>query len=119
MRIKLDENLPTELIEELGAMGHDVEHVHGEQLSGHPDPEVWTAAQQEQRLLITQDIAFGDARMFRPGQHAGFVLVRLKRPGRGALLTKVSRVFAFEAVESWSGCFVVVSDSKIRVRRPE
>jgi hypothetical protein len=119
MRIKLDENLPTELVEALGAMGHDVEHVHGERLSGHPDPEVWAAAQREQRLLITQDIAFGDARMFRPRQHAGFVLVRLKRPGRGALLTKVSRVFASEDVESWAGCFVVLSDSKIRVRRPE
>lgn len=119
MRIKLDENLPLELIAELGAMGHDVEHVHGEQLSGRPDPEVWQAAQVEQRLLITQDIAFGDARMFTPGQHAGFVLVRLKRPGRGALLTKVSRIFASEDVESWAGCFVVLSDSKVRVRRPE
>jgi Uncharacterized protein conserved in bacteria len=119
MRIKLDENLPTELIAELGAMGHDVEHVHTEQLSGRPDPEVWRAAQAEQRLLITQDIAFGDARMFTPGQHFGFVLVRLKRPGRGALLTKVSRIFASEDVESWPGCFVVLSDSKVRVRRPE
>jgi len=119
MRIKLDENLPTELIDALGAMGHEVEDVYGEQLSGHIDPEVWEASQREQRLLITQDIAFGDARMFRPGQHAGFVLVRLKRPGRGALLLKLSQVFASENVESWSGCFVVVSDSKIRVRRPE
>lgn len=119
MRIKLDENLPLELIAELGALGHDVEHVYGEQLSGHPDPEVWRAAQSEKRLLITQDIGFGDARMFTPGQHAGFVLVRLKRPGRGALMTKVRSVFASEDVDSWAGCFVVLSDSKIRVRRPE
>jgi len=118
MRIKLDENLPMELVSELGAMGHDVEHVHGEHLSGHPDPDVWDAAQREQRLLITQDIAFGDARMFTPGQHAGFILVRLKRPGRGALMAKVSQVFASEDVESWMGCFVVLSDSKVRVRRP-
>jgi len=119
MRIKLDENLPIELVAELGAMGHDVEHVHGEQLTGHPDPEVWQAAQLEQRLLITQDIAFGDARMFTPGQHAGFVLVRLKRPGRGALLTKLTTIFTSEDVATWVGCFVVLSDSKVRVRRPD
>jgi hypothetical protein len=119
MRIKLDENLPIEPVAQLGAQGHDVEYVYGEQLSGQPDPEVWRAAQNEKRLLITQDIGFGDARMFTPGQHAGFVLVRLKRPGRGALMAKVRGVFASEDVESWAGCFVVLSDSKIRVRRPD
>jgi predicted nuclease of predicted toxin-antitoxin system len=118
MRIKLDENLPLELIAQLGVLGHDVEHVHGENLSGRPDPDVWQAAQAEERLLITQDIAFGDARMFTPGQHAGFVLVRLKRPGRGALMRKVRNTFASEDVASWTGCFVVLSDSKVRVRRP-
>jgi predicted nuclease of predicted toxin-antitoxin system len=118
MRIKLDENLPLELITQLGVLGHDVEHVHTENLSGRPDPDVWQAAQEEQRLLITQDIAFGDARMFTPGQHAGFVLVRLKKPGRGALMRKVRNIFASENVESWTGCFVVLSDSKVRVRRP-
>ena len=66
MRIKLDENLPIELVAQLGAQGHDVEDVYGEQLSGQPDPEVWRAAQNEKRLLITQDIGFGDARMFTP-----------------------------------------------------
>ncbi|HYM59361.1 MAG TPA: DUF5615 family PIN-like protein [Thermoanaerobaculia bacterium] len=119
MRIKLDENLPTELIEELGVFGHDIEHVYGEHLSGRPDPDVWNAAQAERRLLMTQDIAFGDARMFTPGAHAGFVLIRLKRPGRGALIAKVRAVFASEDVESWQGCFVVLSDSKVRVRRPD
>ena len=40
-------------------------------------------------MLITQDIRFGDTAMFTPGEHAGFVLVRLKRPGRRALLAKI------------------------------
>ncbi len=119
MRIKLDENMPIELIGELEMLGHDVEHVHDEQLSGHPDPDVWRAAQDEERMLITQDIGFGDARMFTPGAHSGFVLVRLKRPGRRALMAKVLTVFTAEHVESWSGCFIVLSDSKLRVRRPE
>lgn len=117
MRIKLDENLPVELVPELTALGHDVEHVYGENLSGRPDPDVWRAAQAENRMLITQDIRFGDTAMFSPGEHAGFVLVRLKRPGRVALITKVVAIFSSEPVESWSGAFVVLSDSKLRVRR--
>jgi len=118
MRILLDENLPTDLVAELRALGHDVEDVYSTRLSGHPDPDVWRAAQAEQRLLITQDIRFADARMLTPGAHAGFVLVRLKRPGLRALIAKVLTVFASEDVETWSGCLVVLSDSKLRVRRP-
>jgi predicted nuclease of predicted toxin-antitoxin system len=117
MRIKLDQNLPAELMNGLGNLGHDVEHVYSEGLAGSPDLDVWRAAQAEQRLLITQDIGFGDERMFRPGTHSGLVLVRLKRPGRRAVASKVLAVFEVEDVGSWVGCFVVVSDSKLRVRR--
>ena len=117
MRIKLDENLPIELVAELTELGYDVEHVHDENLSGHPDADVWRVAQEEGRMLITQDIRFGDTAMFTPGEHAGFVLVRLKRPGRRALLTKILAIFSSEPVESWAGAFVVLSDSKLRVRR--
>jgi hypothetical protein len=79
---------------------------------------VRAVAQAEKRLLITQDIRFADAREFLPGHHAGFVLVRLKRPGLRAILEKVQSAFESEDVESWQGCFVVLSDSKLRVRRP-
>jgi predicted nuclease of predicted toxin-antitoxin system len=119
MRILLDENLPADLVDALRALGHDVEHVYSRNLSGHPDPDVRAVAQAENRLLITQDIRFADAREFLPGQHAGFILVRLKRPGLRAILEKVRSAFEREDAESWHGCFVVIGDSKLRVRRPE
>jgi predicted nuclease of predicted toxin-antitoxin system len=119
MRILLDENLPADLVDVLRALGHDVEHVYSKNLSGHPDPDVRAVAQSENRLLITQDIRFADAREFLPGQHAGFLLVRLKRPGLRAIMEKLRSVLEREDVESWQGCFIVLSDSKLRVRRPE
>ena len=117
MRILLDENLPAELAEMLRALGHDVDDIPAKGLAGHPDHEVWALAQSAGRLLITQDIRFGDARMFTPGEHAGFVLVRLKRYGRRALIAKLQEVFAGHEIESWAGCLVVVGESKVRVRR--
>lgn len=118
MRLKLDQNLPSELIDDLRRLGHDVEHVYTEGLGGHADTDVWSAAESEGRLLMTQDIGFPDARLFRPGEHAGFILIRMKQPGRQAVAAKVRAVFATEDVESWRGCIVVISDSKVRVRRP-
>jgi hypothetical protein len=37
MRFKLDENLPTEILEDLRVMGHNAESVVGEGLGGSPD----------------------------------------------------------------------------------
>jgi predicted nuclease of predicted toxin-antitoxin system len=117
MRILLDENLPADLTGILRALGHDVEHVYSKALSGRPDPDVRALAEREQRMLITQDIRFADARRFTPGAHAGFVLVRLKQEGLRAILSKLESVFRTEDVESWRGCFVVIGEEKVRVRR--
>jgi predicted nuclease of predicted toxin-antitoxin system len=119
MRILLDENLPTDLIEALRRLGHDVEHVCSLNLSGHPDPDVRALAESENRLLITQDIRFADIRTFMPGTHAGFVFVRLKKAGLRAIIARLRTVLQTEDVESWRGCFVVIGESKLRVRRPK
>jgi len=45
------------------------------------------------------------------------VLVRLHSPSRLRLVERLEEVFQAEAVSEWAGCFVVVTDQKIRVRR--
>jgi len=117
MRIKLDENLPTCLVADLGPLGHDVDTTHSERLDGLPDAAVWDAAQKTRRFLITQDLDFSDARRFVPGTHCGLLLVRMGAPGREALAARVRELFQIEAVESWVGCIVVATEIKLRIRR--
>lgn len=118
MRIKLDENLPATLAEELRKLGYDTHTVHDEGLAGSIDPDIWAAAQSEGRFLITQDLDFSDSRQFVPGTHAGILLVRLRSPGRVALTQTVTRLFATEDVVGWDGCFVVATERKLRVHKP-
>jgi len=118
VKIKLDENLPDRLVAVLTGLGHNVDTVRTEQLTGRADPDVWSAAQAAQRFLITQDLDFSDVRRYTPGTHAGLLLVRLTRPGRNALFERVSTVFQTEKVDHWTGCLVVATEQKIRVRRP-
>jgi hypothetical protein len=40
-------------------------------LTGRADAEIWRQCQLEDRLLMTQDLDFSDARKFEPGSHAG------------------------------------------------
>jgi predicted nuclease of predicted toxin-antitoxin system len=58
MRLKLDENLPTILVEDLVELGHDVDTAMSEGLAGHEDSEVWSGAQAAGRMLLTQDLDF-------------------------------------------------------------
>lgn len=118
MKVKLDENLPARLVRALGDLGHNTDTVPQEGLGGRDDTTVWEAAQTAGRFFITQDLNFADIRRFLPGSHRGLLLVRLRDPGRNALVQRVRALFQTEAVESWQGCFVVVTDHKIRVRHP-
>lgn len=119
MKIKLDENLPATLVDLLAALGHDVDTVAMEHLNGRPDPEIWQAAQREKRFLITQDLDFSDIRQFKPGSHCGLLLVRLAKPGRKALTTRIHQLFQTEATATWRGCFVVATEVKLRIHRPQ
>jgi predicted nuclease of predicted toxin-antitoxin system len=118
VRIKLDENIPIRLAPVLSGLGHDVDTVSGEKLTGRADPQVWAASQNSARFLITQDLDFSDIRQFTPGQHWGLLLVRFRDPGREAIFRRLCEVFRSEDLERWGRCFVVVTERKIRVRRP-
>lgn len=116
MKIKLDENLPARLLPILQRYGHDVDTVPKENLTGKPDAEIWQAVCSEGRFLITQDLDFSDARQFVPGSHAGILLVRLREPGAQALLDAINAIAA--DIGSWAGCLVVLTDHKLRIKRP-
>lgn len=116
MKIKLDENLPARLVPILQRQGHDVDTVPEEQLSGRTDTEIWQAVGAEGRFLITQDMDFSDTRQFTPGTHPGLLLVRLREPGAHALMEAINAVAA--EIADWAGCFVVLTENKIRIKRP-
>ncbi len=89
MRIKLDENLPQRLEPALVSLGHDVDTVAREGLPRFP-----------------------------PGSHAGILVSRLSDDRSQAVTERLRAVFASEPVEAWAACLVVVTDHKVRVRRP-
>lgn len=117
MKIKLDENLPRRVAIELSQLGHEVHTAYEEGLIGHSDSELWQAAQNERRFLITQDLDFSDLRQFAPGLHHGLMLLRLRSPSRINLIRRISELSKNENVAEWPGCFIVATERKIRVVR--
>lgn len=118
MKVKLDENLPVLLRDTLRDLGHQADTVLDEGYGGADDERIWVAAQEEGRLLVTQDMDFSDLRKFGFHSHNGIMLVRLHEPNRAKLIRRLQSVFETEDIGRWAGCFVIVTDHKVRVRRP-
>jgi len=111
--------MPARLAGWLSGLGHETDSVPDEGLGGRPDLEIWDETQRAGRFLITQDLDFSDSRRFRPGTHHGILLIRLANPSRRSLIDRLTMVFETENVESWHGCFVVLTERKIRIQRPQ
>ncbi len=117
MRLKLDENSPRSAVPRLAALGFDVDTVLDEGFGGRSDGTVWVAAQSEQRLLVTQDLDFSDARRFVPGTHAGVLIVRLPDAEQWRVADHLVAWFSSADARTWAGCLVVATTHKVRVTR--
>jgi hypothetical protein len=73
---------------------------------------------EAKRFFVTQDLDFADVRRFVPGTHQGLMVVRLVNPSRQELLDRVAWIFENAPVSTWIGCHVVVTEHKVRIRRP-
>ena len=96
-----------------------VDTVPDEGIAGADDAAVRQATQQSGRFLLPQGLDFSDIRRYEPGAHHGLLLVRLRNPSAAALGFRIQTIFENEDIASWQRCFVVVTDRKTRVRRPD
>lgn len=116
MKLKLDENLPAELMTDVRSLGHEIDSVSDEGLEGAPDNVVLAKARDEGRVLLTLDKGIGDIRAYKPTDYAGIVLFRTPGSGRGATLAFVrqhlARVLGFDL----HGHLLVITERSIRTR---
>lgn len=119
MRLKLDENLPTDLATELAGRGHDADTVVDEDLAGQPDPVIVAAATDAQRILLTLDRGIGDLRRYPPGSHAGVVVLRPASQDPASVLDLVDRLLDTHDLRDLAGCVVIVEPRRVRIRRAE
>lgn len=117
MRIKLDEDLPPVMADTLRERGYAATTVLEQGLGGWKDPELWKVAQAEGRFLITADKGFADVRVYRPGTHAGVLLLRPDEDGIRPLLELLDMVLQAYDLHTLAGTVAVANPRGIRVRR--
>lgn len=119
MRLKLDENITVAAKDPLVALGHDVDTVADEDLTGRPDPDVLAAAVTDERALVTCDLGFGDPRTYPPGNHRGVILLRLRDQQPDNVVSVLQALAKNHDLDELAGCVVVVTEGLIRIRWPQ
>jgi hypothetical protein len=116
VKVKLDENLPAELLDDLRAAGHEVDTVRNGGLTGPPDAVMLERVRQDRRLLFTLDKGIADIRAYPPEQHTGIVLFPPPSMGRGTTLAFVPRHLPAVLKLDFAGHLVVVTDLGLQLR---
>lgn len=120
MRFVIDEDMPRSLGPCLAAAGHQVFDVRDHDLRGRSDEEVFRFAQEQEAVLITEDLGFGNLLRFPTGSHYGVVVGRF--PSTTPCKTVVSEVvelFNKVTPADVAGALIIVALGQIRVRRPQ
>lgn len=119
MRLKLDENITVVAKDLLVALGHDVDTVPDEHLTGRADVDVLAAAVDDERALVTFDLGFGDPRAYPSGSHRGVILLRLRDQQPDNVVSVLQSLAENHDLDEVASCVVVVTEGLIRIRRPE
>jgi hypothetical protein len=116
--VKLDEDLPHDLIEPLRARSFDAVTVTMQSMTGTPDDQLLAAIQNEARWLFTADKGFSDIRQYVPGSHHGIVFFRADRESRTAYHHMMMSLLDTVDLSSLTEALIVVTMRGIRIVRP-
>ena len=116
MRFLADMGVRIRVVEWLRNNGHDTKHLREEGLHRMPNGEIFEKAIDENRIIITFDLNFGEIVALSKGKKASVVLFRLHTTRTSHLIRRLSSVLKDTASALKEGAVVVVEESRHRVR---
>ena len=116
MRFKTDENLPEDAADAFRDAGWDALSVNDQRLGGTDDATLAKICVDEERVLVTLDLGFGNIRAYPPSNRAGMIVLRTSKQDKATVLELVRRVLMSLRSRTIARELWVVDDQRIRIR---
>jgi len=116
MRFLADMGVSIGLVKWLRNNGHDAKHLREEGLHRIPNGGIFSKAIDEDRIIITFDLDFGEIVALSKGKKTGVILFRLHDTRTSHLIRRLSTALQDTAESLENGAVVVIEESRHRVR---
>ena len=116
MRFLADMGVDVRVVEWLRQQAHNAKHLRDEGLERSPDSEIFAKAVNENRVVLTFDLDFGEIAALTKGRKASVILFRLHNTRTPHVIERLAAVLGDSAEALETGAVVVVEESRHRVR---
>jgi predicted nuclease of predicted toxin-antitoxin system len=116
LRLKIDENLPSECVDILRGGGFEADTVADERLTGAEDSTIAVRCRAEGRVLLTLDLDFANIQAYPPLVYAGIIVLRSKRQDKHTVLSLINRIALVLTNRAPAGELWIVEPDRIRFR---
>lgn len=112
---KFDENISSQCRSILEGLGHRVSTVYEENIQGTDDFNIAAICKENQFVIVTMDIGFGNLLRFPPQDYYGIILLRHPDPSLEDIKKLIKEVAEFLAIEEIVQKLWIVEPGRIRV----
>ena len=114
----IDEDMPRSTAKVLRDLGYEVKDVRDYELRGADDQEVYQFAQNNQAVLITGDMDFGNILRFPIGTHSGLVIAHFPNEITTHEMHRHLVGAIMESTEDdFDGNLIIIEPGRVRIRK--
>ena len=116
MNFLADMGISPRVVEELRQKGYDAVHLLDEGLNRMTDGEILEKARQENRVLLTHDLDFGELLAASGGALPSVIIFRLKDMRAPNISRHLSSILKQQSEALNKGAVLSVTEQKVRIR---
>ena len=116
MKFLADMGISPRVVEELRQRGHDAVHLQEQGLGKMPDPDILRKAREEERILLTHDLDFGELLAASGGNLPSVIIFRLKDMRAANVGLHLFNLMKQQSEALRTGSICSVTERKVRIR---
>jgi len=116
MRFLADMGVSSRVVNWLRKSGHDAVHLRDENLQRMPNGLIFKKAIEENRIILTFDLDFGEITALTKGARCSTIVFRLRNTSTENVINRLSKVLETSFSHLEQGSIIAVDDYRHRVR---
>lgn len=116
-RFLADMGVSWRVVEWLRTQGYDAKHIRDESLERLEDADIFSKALDEDRVVLTFDLDFGEIAALTEGRISNIVVFRVRNTRTAFVIERLSAVLAESSKALSEGSIIAIEDSRHRIRR--